>query len=156
MRYITKQQHAFTCGPVAIVNVLRSFGVKASYMDIVNECGGLKHFKKRGTTINKFIKVMAKHNIKCYPIHATRKRMLQFASAPNSATCLVYVWLLPKHNKGKRLRGGPHVVMINKNGKALNVNKQSAVNGQRWRDTRKAWNFPPITIVCVPKAGGAR
>jgi hypothetical protein len=156
MRYITKQQHAFTCGPVAIVNTLRSFGVNASYMDVVNECGGLKHFKKRGTTLAKFIKVMAKHNVKCYPIHVTRKRMLEFAASPNVTTCLLYMWLLPKRKNDKKLRGGSHIVMIDKNGKALNVNKQAAITGQRWRDTRKVWKFQPIAIICIPKAGGPR
>jgi ABC-type bacteriocin/lantibiotic exporter with double-glycine peptidase domain len=156
MKYILKQPNRNCCGPTAITNVLRTFGIKAKYKDILKECGGLEVVGKNGTSLNKVIKVLKKHNIEALPIHVTRKRMLEFAKQPGIAVCLIYFWALPHKKNAKKVRGGAHIVMIRRNGKAININKNSAITGQRWRDTRKVWGFGPITLVCIPKPGGVR
>lgn len=154
MRYIKKQPHLNTCGIVAIVNVLRSFGVNVSYKQILKEAGGLKKVGKRGMHIMHVMKILRKHNVECMPTQVPRKKMLKLAAHPKATVMLAYVWL--KRITKTRMGGGPHIVMVQKNGKALNSNKQSAIIGQRWRDTRAIWGFSPVTLVCLPLKGGAK
>lgn len=147
MKLIKRQPHQGTCGIVAIVNILRSFGKKASYNKILKECGGLKKVSKRGITISMFSKILRKHRVESIDFHATRRQMKELAKDPNIRIALAYVWLTKIDGK---MQGGPHIVMIDKNGRGINTNKYSRINGQRWRDSKKIWGFPPVTFMCVP------
>lgn len=153
MRYILKQPHKNTCGVVAIVNILRSFGRKTSYEEILKEAGGLAKVNKKGMLLQHIMRILNKHNVETLAVEVPRKHMLRMAKHPKATVALCYVWL--KKVPGG-YAGGPHIVMVRKNGKAINAGKLGAINGQRWRDTRKVWKSPPITVICVPKKGGVK
>lgn len=156
MRYILKQKHKNTCGVVAIVNILRSFGRKTSYKEILKEAGGLKKVNKRGMLLENIVKILNKHNVETISLHVTRKRMLYYVKHTPATVAVCYVWLKKiKEGPDKgHYAGGPHIVMMRKTGKAINAGKLAQVTGQRWRDTKKVWKVPPITVVCLPKKGG--
>lgn len=157
-RYILKQPHAKTCGVVAIVNILRSFGAKVSYKQILKEAGGLKKVNKNGMALGPIVRILRSHNLEVLPIQVSYKRMKEFAVHPNATVAVCYAFIVDVKRVGNKIQylGGSHIVMINKNGKAINTGKKSRVTPRRWKDTMRVHGQPPVTLICVPKRGGVK
>lgn len=152
-KYIHKQPHRNTCGVVAIVNILRSFGVKATYTGIMEECGGLKKVNKQGITIQKIQKVLKKHNVHTVGVHASPADVKKYATHKNARVALAYAWFV---QKGMNFAGGPHVVMLRRNGSGINTGPYGRITEDKWLLTYAHWGMPPVAIVCVQGEGGAR
>ncbi len=64
MRYINVQQHASSCGPIAIINALKYIGRTASYKSEMEYFKSIKEFDSHGMWPDALSRVLIKRSIK--------------------------------------------------------------------------------------------
>ncbi len=132
MRYINKQRHAKTCGPVALVNCFKKLGMKMPYKKAVRLCGGKKAIKK-GTSLILMLELL---RAKGFDVTYTKCKLSEarfFARQPDFAVIACHFWRTSKKSKG-------HYTMIDEEGNFINNGGVKRYKKSMYKNTKKKWD----------------
>ncbi len=99
MRYINHQQHKATCGPVAVMNVMKHRGWKGSYRDNV-EWFKIFGLSRTGMWSHELEKVLKFLNIKFKRLNLCKVTDIEKTLNRGNTVILNYQWYIKNKNAG--------------------------------------------------------
>jgi len=96
MRYIDQQKHEFTCGPVAIINALRWWGVKADYDNFLLQLEPGECTERFGMKWKTLSKVLKRNGFKVKQVYNPTMRELDAFLADGLSIILNYSYIDPE------------------------------------------------------------
>ena len=108
MRYITRQPHNMSCGPVAVINALKWLGYSATYRDHINS---FEWSYKNGIRHSKITKSLREYGVK-FKIKEN-PTVSNIEKALDNGRSVMLSWCWYSNSNGKK-KSGRHCVFIDK------------------------------------------